>query len=109
MSDQLVVISKSELAELISSTVYSELSKLLPKIQGVAPEKRPVVYRNRKYVKNLLHISYPTLAKYSREGKGQLLFPVRIGRRVLYDDAELMLAIPKLKIILKEEDRKKVA
>lgn len=101
MSDQLIVIPSSQLEQIIKDSVRSELS-IFFQSQQTKSEEKPVVYRNREYVKNLLHTSYPTLNKYSKEG---LLNPVYFGRRVLYNDEELNLALPRIKALMKSKTK----
>lgn len=93
----LVVIPASELQDLIRSCITSEISSLITSLQK-PPEKKELIYRTKKYVRNLLHISYPTIDKYAEAGVLQRTY---IGRRVLFEEEALRLAIPKLKALIK--------
>lgn len=95
MSDQLVVISVTQLKEIIQESI----SKLIP-----LPLQENLVkdtkYLSREKVCELLHITLPTLDKHSKKG---LLKAHYIGRRVLYNEDEILSALAKDNIFLKSK------
>jgi len=99
MSGTLIVFSKDELKELIKSSIAEALAEK----QEPVTQDPPIIYRTRKYVKDLLHTTYPTLQKYTESG---LLNGIYFGRRVMYIESELNLALPRLKCIQAQRSRK---
>lgn len=90
--NDIFVISKADLKELISTELRSELQSFFTKTALINQEPKPLVYRSRKYVKDLLQISYPTLDKYSEPGKG-ILKKYYFGRKVRYLDSDIESAM----------------
>lgn len=103
MSDQLALISIPQLQLIIKSAISSELAVLFQQKEK-QDEQKPVVYRTREYVKELLHTSYVTLDKYTKTG---VLRATYFGRKVLYKESDLNLDLPKVKALI--EKRKKAA
>jgi hypothetical protein len=103
MQEQLVVISIPQLQSIIKSTISSELATLFQQQERHA-EIKPVVYRTREYVKDLLHTSYVTLDKYTKTG---VLRATYFGRKVLYKECDLDLDLPKVRALI--DKRKKAA
>ena len=103
MQEQLVVISIPQLESIIRSTITSELATLFQEKEKQV-ETKPIVYRTREYVKDLLHTSYVTVDKYTKQG---VLKATYFGRKVLYKESDLDLDLPKAKVLLKK--RMKVA
>jgi hypothetical protein len=91
------LISLPQLKELLHTTVTEALLSHSAVTQKPPEEKAPTLYRSRQYVKELLNTTYPTLAKYTRNG---VLKADYFGRRPLYPEAELHLALPGLRTIL---------
>lgn len=107
--EQLAVLTISQLQELINSTVNSAISAALKTYtanNSTASTKETKFY-TRKQVKEMLHTTYPTLDKYSRPGG--ILKKEFFGRRVLYRENELNLALPKLRMLIDTNRGKKSA
>lgn len=92
MSGQVLVLSKEELTELIKSTVAEALAENQLSIR----KSTPVVYLTRKEAKDVLRTTYPTLQKHTDSG---LLKCENFGRKKLYSQEELNLAIPRFRSI----------
>jgi hypothetical protein len=103
MTDSMVLISVQELQAIIKSTLTTELAVLFENKEENQKDSKKLVYHSREYVKELLHTTYPTLNKYTKAG---LLKPVYFGRKVLYPEDELNLALPKIKAVLRTDKRK---
>jgi excisionase family DNA binding protein len=76
-------LTPEELSETLRSVIREELSLLDPK--ETAPR-----YLSRQEVATLLKISLPTLNEYTRTG---IIKGLRIGSRVLYDEANIREAV----------------
>lgn len=101
MQEPLVVISIPQLQSIIRSTISSELASLFQEKEKQV-ENKPIVYRTREYVKDLLHTSYVTVDKYTKEG---ILKATYFGRKVLYKESDLDLDLPKAKTLLNKRQR----
>ncbi len=78
-------VTPDELTEKLRLIVREELGRLTPQ-----QKKNEPVYKTRKEVKELLHISYPTLNELTKSGK---LPAYRIGGRVLYREDEIQASL----------------
>jgi hypothetical protein len=102
MPDQFIVVSGEQLDSLIQKAVISALNGRIP--QSVTPpQEQSVVYHSREYVRDLLHTTFPTLRKYTNNG---LLQATYFGKRVLYRDDHLQIALPRIRIIKRKQKEK---
>lgn len=70
------------LREMMRDTFREELKNIQP--------KEEIKYRTRKETSKLLHVSLPTLNEYEKHG---VITGRRFGRRVLFSEADIMLAV----------------
>ena len=104
MSDKLVVTTEERLELLIENV----MERVLTKKEHQSPEKsqdHPIIYHTREQVRHLLHTTYPTLQKYTDSG---LLNATYFGRKVLYRDDELNLALPRIRTIQAKRKKKQL-
>lgn len=87
---QIQEITASDLRNIISETVKTEVSKLLPKEQS---SKKLSIYGTRKEVAKELKISLPILNEHTKNGT---LKGYRIGGRVLYKWDEVFEALKEI-------------
>jgi len=100
-TDQLVVITVSQLQELINNSVKAAVDAAFNKhsySNNQPPKEKEVKYLTRKEVKELLHTSLPTVDKYSQPGS--ILNPIYFGKKKLYREDELNEALPKINALL---------
>lgn len=97
MSDQLVITQLPELENFFKNLIEKALKDYFVKLSKThSEENNEVKYYTRKELKELLHISYPTIDKYTEKG---LLRKVTIGRRVLFVQQEVHSALSKIKAL----------
>jgi excisionase family DNA binding protein len=85
----LYILTKSDLREIIAETFRNELQNFKP-VQTTQPD----ALITRKETAKLLGISLPTLHTYTNEGKVQ---SYRVGRKVLYKQSEVIEGLHKTK------------
>ncbi len=85
----IVSLSPAELAGVIRTTIDAALDERLSDMSLQSPQEEEE-FLTRDEAKALLHVSYVTLRKYEKQG---LLYPCRIGRRVLYRKADVVSAL----------------
>lgn len=93
---ELIVVSE----ERVESLIHTAVSKAFAQKDQQSPPpatEQPAVYHTREYVRDLLHTTFPTLQKYTEKG---LLTATYFGRRVLYREDQLQLALPRIKTTL---------
>jgi hypothetical protein len=90
MEKQAIIYSKIELKELIDESVVNALSTLKWDNRPIEPTYPRKI--TRKQLSERYHISYPTILKYEKEG---IIHGDRIGRRVLFDVAQLEQCLTK--------------
>lgn len=85
------LVLTAEQTEQLFNVFKPYILRLIQESNSEAPEPEPTPrYLTRREVRDLLHISYPTLDSYSARG---LLTRQRIGNRVLYDADEIQNAL----------------
>ena len=85
------LVLTAEQTEQLFKAIEPYIKRLIRESNSEAPEPEPTPrYLTRREVRDLLHISYPTLDSYTAKG---LLNRTRIGNRVLYDAAEISQAL----------------
>lgn len=84
--ENFILVQKDELQTLIIDSVNTCLKYFKPTIQPSQPDS----YITRQEAANILHITLPTLLKWTMEEKVK---GYRIGRRVLYKKNEIEGAV----------------
>lgn len=103
MVGNLVVVTEERLELIIQNAIDKALTKGGDLSKEQSSQAPPVVYHTREQVKDILHTTYPTLQKYTDSG---LLNATYFGRRVLYRDDELNLALPRIRTIQAKRKKK---
>lgn len=85
MDKTLIESLTSALEPLIDSVVELLAAKTWERIQDLAKPPEPKYY-NRKEAAEILHITLPTLASLTSDGR---ITAKKVGRRVLYDSAQI--------------------
>jgi excisionase family DNA binding protein len=79
-------LNPESLMIMLRQVVRSEVSLLVPK-------REPVSYKTRKEACAVLHVTLPTLGNYINRG---IIRAVKVGRRVLIEEAEINRALQEM-------------
>ena len=86
MHNTLQAANNAEPLQLIGQAITDDLRRFIAEEIAVAIDRRPTEILDRRQVAELLKISLPTLLKRTQDG---VIPSTRIGRRVLFDRAQI--------------------